>query len=123
MVAIRACIPTCDKRVQLCPVVRGDNVAALSMVLRMRPKTENMVIIGREIALCLVHYSFLPAVYHTPGVAHVIADALLRIYDPSKPDAVKISQHPALKGAVLTEVPIRTPDYYKALEHASSLRK
>ena len=46
LVAIRACIPTCDKRVQLCPVVRGDNVAALSMVINMRPKTENMGIFG-----------------------------------------------------------------------------
>ena len=93
------------------------------MVLKMRPKTDKMVIIAREIALCLVHYSFLPAVDHTPGVAHVIADALSRIYDPSKPEAQDILQHPALAQAVLTEVPIRTPTYYKALEHASPLRK
>ena len=93
------------------------------MVLKMRPKTEHMAIIGREIALWLVHYSFLPAVYHTPGISHVIADALSRIYDPSKPEAIKILQHPALKDAVLTEVPTRTPSYYKALDYASPLRK
>ena len=34
LVAIKASIPTCDQRVQLCPVVRGDNVAALSMVIK-----------------------------------------------------------------------------------------
>ena len=93
------------------------------MVLKMRPKTDKMAIIAREIALCLVHYSFLPAVYHTPGVAHVIADALSRIYDPSKPEARDILHHPALAQAALTEMPVRTPEYYRALEPASPLRK
>ena len=123
LVAIRAWIPSSEQRVQLCPVVRGDNVAALSMVLKMRPKTAHMGIIGREIALCLVHYSFLPAVYHTPGVSHIIADALSRIYDPAKPDAIQILQHPALQKAILTDVPTRSPSYYKALDIASPLRK
>ena len=81
------------------------------MVLKMRPKTAHMAIIGREIALCLVHYSFLPAVYHTPGVSHVIADALSRIHDPAKPDAIKVLEHPALINAALTEIPTRTPSY------------
>ena len=107
------------KGVQLCPVVRGDNVAALSMVIKMRPKTEHMAIIGREIALHLVHYSFLPAVVHTPGVAHVIADALSRVYDPNKPEAIQILQHPALRKAECTDVPIRSASFYLALEDAS----
>ena len=115
LVAIRAWIPSSEKRVQLSPVVRGDNVAALSLVLKMRPRTEHMAIIGREIALCLVHYSFLPAVYHTPGVSHIIADSLSRIYDPKKPEAIQILQHPALSKAIFTEVPVRSPSYYKAL--------
>ena len=120
LIAIRAWIPTTEKRVQLSPVVRGDNVAALSMVLKMRPKTEHMAIIGREIALCLVHYSFLPAVYHTPGIAHVTADALSHIHDPAKPEAIKILQHPSLRGAERTAVPIRTPAYYLALDEFAS---
>ena len=104
-------------------MVRGDNVAALSMVLKMRPKTAHMGIIGREIALHLVHYSFLPAVYHTPGVSHIIADALSRINDPGKPEAINKLQHPALSKAVFTEVPKRDPSYYRALEDAIPLRK
>jgi len=118
LVAIRAWIPSSEHRVQLSPVVRGDNLTALSLVLKMRPRTEHLAIIGREIALHLVHYSFLPAVYHTPGICHVIADSLSRIHDPSKPDAVHILQHPAIIKATLTEVPERTPAYYRALEDA-----
>ncbi len=82
-----------------------------------------MMIIARELALHLVNYSFLPAVYHTPGVAHVIADSLSRIYDPAKTDAIKILDHPALRNAELTTMPMRTPSYYLALEEASPLRK
>ena len=123
LIAIKAWVPTSENRIALCPVVRGDNLSALSMVLKMRPRTPAMGIIAREIALCLVHYSFLPAVYHTPGVAHVIADALSRIFDPMKPDAIKVLDHPALKDAELTSVPERTPDYYLTLEEASPLSK
>ena len=117
LVALRAWIPSTEHRVQLSPVVRGDNLAALSLVLKMRPRTDHMAIIGREIALHLVHYSFLPAVYHTPGVSHVIADSLSRVYDPSKPEAIEILHHPALSTACRTEVPVRTPSYYRALEN------
>ena len=109
-------IPTTDKRVQLSPVVRGDNVTALSLVLKMRPRTEHLAIIGRELALHLVHYSFLPAVYHTPGVSHILADKLSRIHDPSMPDAITILDHPALSQAIRTEVPVRSPAYYRALD-------
>ena len=123
LVAIREWVPSSEKRVTLSPVVRGDNVAALSMALKMRPRTARMAIVAREIALHLVHYSFLPAVYHTPGVAHVSADALSRIHDPAKPEAIEILQHPALKNAKFSEVPTRTPSYYLALDEASPLRK
>ena len=121
LVAIRAWIPSTEKRVQLCPVVRGDNMSALTMALKMRPRTAHMAIISREIALCLVHYSFPPAVFHTPGISHVIADALSRIYDPAKPEAIKILEHPALLHAEFTKVPTRTPEYYLALDEANPL--
>ena len=85
----------------------------------MRPRTDHMAIIGREIALHLVHYSFLPAVYHTPGVSHVIADALSRMYDPAKPESIKILKHPALQKAEFNDPPARSPSYYLALDEAS----
>ena len=121
--AIREWIPSSEHRVQLAPVVRGDNVGALSMVIKMRPRTQRMAIVAREIALHLVHYSFLPAVEHTPGVAHVIADASSSIVEPAKPEARDVLRHPALAGATFTDMPIRTPSYYRALDHPSPLRK
>lgn len=123
LVAICGWIPCSEKRVQLAPDVRGDNLAALSMVLKMRPRTQKMAIVAREIALHLVHYSFLPAVYHTPGVSHIIADKLSRIHDPSMPEARDVLRHPALADAAFTEMPVRTPDYYCALEHSSPQNK
>ena len=96
-------------------------MSALTMALKMRPRTAHMAIISREIALCLVHYSFPPAVFHTPGISHVIADALSRIYDPAKPEAIKILEHPALMHAEFTKVPTRTPEYYVALGEANPL--
>ena len=90
LVAIRAWMPSSKQRVQLAPRIRGDNIGALTTVIKMRPKTPRMAIIAEEIAVHLVHYSFPPAVYHTPGLAHVVAGQLSRINDPSKPEAIKV---------------------------------
>ena len=103
------------KQDPLAPVIRGDNVGALTLVLKMRPETAKLAIIARGMVLCLVICSFLPSVYHTPGVAHVIADAFSRIDDPSKPEAKSISQHPALAASVRAVMPVRSRAYYKAL--------
>ena len=60
LVAVRAWLPSCENRIQL--NVRGDNVGALTLVLTMRPETAALVIIARELALCLVQFSFpIPA--------------------------------------------------------------
>ena len=115
LVAIRAWMPSSKQRVQLAPRIRGDNIGALTTVIKMRPKTPRMAIIAEEIAVHLVHYSFPPAVYHTPGLAHVVADQLSRINDPSKPEAIKVLEHPALERSELTTVEERPPSYYKAL--------
>ena len=118
LVAIRAWLPTCQRRVPL--KVRLDNVTALTLVLKLRPKTSELAIIGRELALCLAHFSFTPSVHHTPGVAHQIADALSRINDRTKPEAKLVFKHPALAESTLTQVAVRCPAYYKALLPASN---
>ena len=100
--------------------VRGDNVGALTLVMEMRPETAKLAIIARELALCFVRFSFLPAVYHTPGISHVIADGLSRIHDPSKTGAESILSHPALLGSKNTAVPDRTPSFYRTLLPATS---
>ena len=47
-------------------------------------------------------------VEHIPGVAHVVADALSRRYDPNKTWVLP----PLLQDIPETEVPIRDEDYY-----------
>ena len=113
LVAIRLWLPSSQERIQL--TVRGDNVGSLIMVIKMRPKSPQQAIIARELALCFAKFSFLPAVYHTPGVAHVLADRLSRYWDPSKPDSSSILQHPAIAQAVESVAPERDESYYLTL--------
>ena len=115
LVAMRLWLPSCEKRINLTPVVRGDNMTALTLVLKMRPSTPELAIVARELALCLSSYSFLPAVYHTPGIANVIPDLLSRINDPSKHEAHKVLDHPALKHSEYSIAPTRTRAVCKAL--------
>ena len=115
LVAVRLWFPSCEKRISLAPVVRGDNMTALTLVLKMRPSTPELAIIARELALCFSSYSFLPAVYHTPGIANVIPDQLSRIDDPAKPEARKVLDHPALRQSEYTIAPARNRAFYKAL--------
>ena len=45
--------------------VRGDNVGALTLLLKMRPSSPSMAIVSRELALRLVELSFPPDAVHT----------------------------------------------------------
>lgn len=54
--------------------VRGDNVGALVLLIKMRPRTPQLAIIARDMAICLSTASFPPRVVHTPGIAHKVAD-------------------------------------------------
>ena len=56
--------------------VKGDNVGALTLLVKMRPSGPMMGIIARELALRLAQLPFPPEATHTPGVAHIIADKL-----------------------------------------------
>ena len=95
--------------------VRGDNVGALALLLKMRPSSPQQAIIARELALHIVNYSFPPRVVHTPGISHVIADKLSRVHDS---DTVpnNILSHHALVTATRTEVPCRDRTWYRTLE-------
>ena len=100
-----------DKRVNL--KVRGDNVGALTLILKMRPSSSAQAIVAREVALLLACSSFPPDAVHTPGVSHVIADQLSRI---DAPGGERSSLHPALIPAARTNVPERPRTWYKSLE-------
>ena len=115
LVALRLLLPTCEQLIILAPVARADNMISLTLAMKMRPSTPELAIIAREMAVCLTSYSFLPAVYHTPGVANVIPDLLSRISDPAKPEARRVLDHPALKHSTYSIAPPRTRAFYKAL--------
>ena len=103
--------------------VKGDNVAALVLLIKMRPKTgadgtPKMAIIARELALRLVDLSFPPDAEHTPGVSHKFADLLSRVTAPIENEGqpggiLPEDAHPAMLKSARVEVPPRSPDYYR----------
>ena len=93
--------------------IRGDNGGALFLVDRMRPPNATTAIVAREVALRLAELSFPPEAIHTPGVAHVLADRLSRVYAPGGPGKVDKTIHPALMNAQLTEVRERNSSWYR----------
>ena len=105
----------CNRRVSL--RVRGDNVGALTLVVKMRPSSAQQAIVCRELALVTSKAAFPPDVLHTPGIAHKLADQLSRIFDP---EAAADCVHLALANATRTPVPTRDRFWYRALnEHAA----
>ena len=94
--------------------VRGDNVGALVLLIKMRPRTSQLAIIARELALCLANSSFPPRVVHTPGIAHKVADLLSRVHQHAAIDTAAWS-HPALSESVRDDVPRRCPSFYKTI--------
>ena len=118
LIAVKSWIPATGERVQL--TIRSDNVGALTLVIRMRPKSAKLAIISRELAMHFTNFSFMPSVVHTPGIAHVLADKLSRLDDPSLSDAQDILNHNALRSASRTAVPTRDESYYKTLALCTS---
>ena len=74
-----------------------------------------MVIIARELPLRLVELSFPPDAQHTPGVNHIIADKLSRVFARVlTPDL-----HPAIITAQEAIAPERNSHFYRISEPAS----
>jgi hypothetical protein len=101
-----------DARINL--QIRGDNVTALTLLVKMRPGSPKIAIIAREIALKLVQFSFPPDAMHTPGVAHVLADELSRVHAPGGCGDASLYRHRALSDAKLVIAPPRPKSWYKA---------
>ena len=95
--------------------VRGDNVGALTLLVKLRPSSAAQAIVARELALHLIEVSFPPEAVHTPGVSHVIADRLSCVFAPGGSQVVNASVHPALANAVHTHVPERPRQWYRTL--------
>ena len=95
--------------------VTGDNVTALTMLVKMRPNGPKMAIIARELALRLAKQSFPPDALHTPGIGHKIADVLSRVYAPGHTGVVDETIHPMLAGATRATPPTRDDTFYRAM--------
>ena len=66
------------KRVRL--RVKGDNVSALVMIVRMKAKGASNALIARELALDIAEALYEPQVCsHIPGISNLIADHLSRM--------------------------------------------
>ena len=102
--------------------VRGDNVGALTLLVKMRPSSPKLAIIARELALRLVKLSFPPDAIHTPGVAHVLADKLSRIHAPGGTGTC-VNLHPAIAQAAESVAPRRTPEWYRALDYEPAVSR
>ena len=120
LIGLRVWLPRFSDQ-RICLRVRGDNVGALMLLIKMRPKSPGHAIIAREIALLIIEMPFQPDVEHTPGVAHVIADGLSRCYDESGEETP--FSHPALAASIRTLVPVRTPCWYRALQCQEAARQ
>ena len=88
LVALREWAPVwTDRRVQIS--VRSDNTAALSMVCKMQPHSDQMGIIARELALDIGQSSVAPdECQHIAGIANTAADHLSRMYEPGRAKAL-----------------------------------
>lgn len=94
--------------------VRGDNVGALTLLITMRSHSPETAIIARGLALRLVDLSFPPDTMHTPGLSHVVADRLSRVYAPRGTGLSDNNIHPALATSTTSETPSRNARWYKA---------
>ena len=101
-----------DARINL--QIRSDNVTALTTLVKMRPSSPTIAIIARELALRLIEFSFPPDAMHTPGIAHVLADELSRIYAPGGTGDISAYRHRALIDAKLATPPARPSTWYRA---------
>ena len=94
--------------------VKGDNVHASTLLVKMRLNGPQMAIITRELAPRLVELSFPPDATHTPGVAHVIADRLSRVFMPGGTGIVDKAIHASLAEADVAVAQIPDETWYRA---------
>ena len=98
--------------------VKADNVTALTLLVKMRPSpstahARQLALISRELALHLVDLSFPPDAAHIPGVGHIFADALSRVFAPTGKGKITPDLHPALVTARVDEAPARDKSFHR----------
>ena len=74
--------------------VKGDNVSALVMIVRMKAKGASNGLIARELALDIAEALYEPQVCsHMPGISNVIADYLSRMRSQGQRDLLAPLRH------------------------------
>ena len=102
-----------EERERIVFKVKSDNVTALTLLIKMRTSSPTLAVIARELALHLVDLSFTPDAAHTPGVGHVFADKLSRVFSPTGKGVLTPDLHPAMATAQVAHAPLRCPLFYK----------
>ena len=94
--------------------VKSDNVTALTLLTKLRPKAgcPQLAVIARELALRLVDLSFPPDADHVAGAGHVFADALSRVWAPTGRGELTPDLHPAMIDAEEATAPRRDSNFY-----------
>ena len=89
--------------------VKGDNIGALTAVLKLRAKDPMLNAIAREIALDIREGRYeVTLLQHIPGISNVLPDALSRQYSPDPKPFPE-----SLRGARHREVPSRGTDFWR----------
>ena len=101
--------------------VKSDNVTALTLLVKMRPSPSTihgrqLAVISRELALRLVNLSFPPDAAHTPGVGHIFADKLSRVFAPTGKGKVTQDLHHALATSQVVVTPVRDQSFYNVTD-------
>ena len=115
LVALREWAPRwLNRRVQL--TVRTDNIAALTMIGKLQPHSEQLGLIAREVALDISASTYSPdEVQHIPGVTNTAADYLSRLYAPNKDAQQPNSLPPYLPPAAYHKCGTRGSGWWRTL--------
>ena len=74
--------------------IQADNVAALTLMAKMQPRSARLGLIAREVSLDVAAGLYAPDVLaHIPGIANVAADSLSRQFE-ARPPTVPASVTP-----------------------------
>ena len=115
LVALREWAPRwTNKRVSL--TVRTDNIAALTMIGRLQPHSEQLGILAREVALDIAASTYSPdEVQHIPGITNTAADYLSRLHAPTSALQKPKSAPPYLPPQLYHKCHARGSGWWKAL--------
>ena len=91
------------------------------LVTKMKPPGLELAIVARELAPRLAELSFPPDAQHTPGVGHIFADKLSRVYSPTGAGVLTPDLHPVMKTATEAIAPVRDASFYRLSEPASGM--